>query len=176
MRDNVQGRESLKRLVAFYEEHDGKADDFGRLNIVMDALLALDEIPEGKLCLESSPESHVPCHLSKGHDGAHIARRSEFGLSSWANVSHKEYLVERSPHSPGGATSDNLADTQILQSPKSPKSESAGHELSLGERVNALELFVVKLATGYRYDTYVSWGAIDAAVKTYKEARGLGSE
>lgn len=40
-RDDVQGRKVLERMVAYYEEHDGKADDFGRLFIVIDAQAAL---------------------------------------------------------------------------------------------------------------------------------------
>lgn len=40
-RDNVQGRRTLERMVEFYEQNDGKADDFGRLFIVTDALRAL---------------------------------------------------------------------------------------------------------------------------------------
>jgi hypothetical protein len=42
-RDNVQGRKVLERMIEYYEEHDGKADDFGRLFIVTDALAALGE-------------------------------------------------------------------------------------------------------------------------------------
>jgi hypothetical protein len=40
-RDDVQGRKVLERMLAYYEEHDGKADDFGRLFIVIDASIAL---------------------------------------------------------------------------------------------------------------------------------------
>lgn len=40
-RDDVQGRKVLERMIAYYEQHDGKADDFGRLNIVIDASIAL---------------------------------------------------------------------------------------------------------------------------------------
>src|SRR4051812_10420495 len=41
-RDDVQGPEVLKRMIEYYEEHDGNAWDFGRLNIVADAQAALD--------------------------------------------------------------------------------------------------------------------------------------
>lgn len=41
-RDGVQGRAALERMVKWYEEHDGKADDFGELIIVKDARAALD--------------------------------------------------------------------------------------------------------------------------------------
>jgi hypothetical protein len=41
-RDNVQGRKTLERMVAFYEENDGRADDFGELWIVKDARSALE--------------------------------------------------------------------------------------------------------------------------------------
>jgi hypothetical protein len=40
-RDGVQGAEVLRRMIAWYEEHDGKADDFGELFIVKDARRAL---------------------------------------------------------------------------------------------------------------------------------------
>jgi len=40
-RDDVQGRKVLERMLAYYEENDGKADDFGRLFIVIDASIAL---------------------------------------------------------------------------------------------------------------------------------------
>lgn len=40
-RDDVQGRKVLERMIAYYEENDGKADDFGRLFIVIDANIAL---------------------------------------------------------------------------------------------------------------------------------------
>ena len=42
-RDNVQGRKVLERMVAYYDEHDGKAADFGRLFIVTDAMAALGD-------------------------------------------------------------------------------------------------------------------------------------
>jgi hypothetical protein len=46
-RDAVQGREVLRRMVVeFYEEHDGKASDFGELWIVKDARAALAEAVE----------------------------------------------------------------------------------------------------------------------------------
>jgi hypothetical protein len=41
-RDDVQGRAALERMVAWYDEHDGRADDFGRLRIVIDAVRALE--------------------------------------------------------------------------------------------------------------------------------------
>jgi hypothetical protein len=42
-RDDVQGRKVLERMLAYYEEHDGKSDDFGRLFIVIDAAAALGQ-------------------------------------------------------------------------------------------------------------------------------------
>jgi hypothetical protein len=42
-RDALQGRQVLERMVAYYQEHDGNADDFGRLKIVADAENALEE-------------------------------------------------------------------------------------------------------------------------------------
>lgn len=41
-RDKDHGPQVLERLIAYYEEHDGRADDFGRLWIVKDAQSALD--------------------------------------------------------------------------------------------------------------------------------------
>jgi hypothetical protein len=41
-RDDVQGPEALRRMIEWYDEHDGKADDFGELLIVKDARRALD--------------------------------------------------------------------------------------------------------------------------------------
>jgi hypothetical protein len=43
-RDLVQGSLTLERMVAYYTEHDGKADDFGRLHIVVDATNALARV------------------------------------------------------------------------------------------------------------------------------------
>lgn len=40
-RDAVQGVATLQRLIVWYAEHDGKADDFGELFIVKDARAAL---------------------------------------------------------------------------------------------------------------------------------------
>jgi hypothetical protein len=42
-RDGVQGPEALRRMIAWYEENDGKADDFGEFWIVKDARVALEE-------------------------------------------------------------------------------------------------------------------------------------
>jgi hypothetical protein len=48
-RDAVQGREVLRRMVEFYDEHDGRAWDFGELLIVEDARAALEaHDPENK--------------------------------------------------------------------------------------------------------------------------------
>lgn len=44
-RDSVQGRKVLERMIEFYEENDGKADDMGRLFIVIDAMQALGREP-----------------------------------------------------------------------------------------------------------------------------------
>lgn len=41
-RDEVQGPEVLRRMIKWYEENDGKADDFGSLFIVGDAQRALE--------------------------------------------------------------------------------------------------------------------------------------
>jgi hypothetical protein len=41
-RDSVWGPKVLDCMVKWFEEHDGKADDFGRLYIVTDAQKALD--------------------------------------------------------------------------------------------------------------------------------------
>jgi hypothetical protein len=41
-RDDTEGPKVLRRMVEWYEEHDGRADDFGRLRIVIDAQRALD--------------------------------------------------------------------------------------------------------------------------------------
>jgi hypothetical protein len=41
-RDDVQGPNALKLIIDYYAEHDGRANDFGRLNIVIDAQDALD--------------------------------------------------------------------------------------------------------------------------------------
>jgi hypothetical protein len=45
-RDDVQGREVLRRMVEFYEQYDSKAWDFGELWIVKDARAALVEAVE----------------------------------------------------------------------------------------------------------------------------------
>lgn len=42
-RDDVQGRKVLERMIEYYNEHDAKADDFGRLRIVIDAERALGQ-------------------------------------------------------------------------------------------------------------------------------------
>jgi hypothetical protein len=42
-RDDVQGRKVLERMIAYYAEHDGIADDMGRLRIVIDAVAALGQ-------------------------------------------------------------------------------------------------------------------------------------
>jgi hypothetical protein len=41
-RDGVQGRQVLERMIEWYEQNDGKADDFGELWIVKDAREALN--------------------------------------------------------------------------------------------------------------------------------------
>lgn len=41
-RDGEQGRRVLERMVAWYNEHDGRADDFGEFFIVKDAKRALE--------------------------------------------------------------------------------------------------------------------------------------
>lgn len=43
MRDDVWGPKVLESMVKWFEENDGKADDFGRLFIVTDAQAALTE-------------------------------------------------------------------------------------------------------------------------------------
>lgn len=42
-RDKVQGREALRRMLEWYDIHDGLADDYGELFIVKDARKALDD-------------------------------------------------------------------------------------------------------------------------------------
>jgi hypothetical protein len=45
-RDKVQGPGVLRRMIAFYEEHDDRAWDFGELWIVKDARSALEAAGE----------------------------------------------------------------------------------------------------------------------------------
>ncbi len=47
IRDDVWGPKVLECMVKWFEEHDGKADDFGRLLIVTDAQVALEEFARG---------------------------------------------------------------------------------------------------------------------------------
>jgi hypothetical protein len=68
-RDDTEGPKVLRRMVEWYEEHDGRADDFGRLRIVIDAQRALDanaaEDPSRRSRANASTAQSAP-ELSQG--------------------------------------------------------------------------------------------------------------
>jgi hypothetical protein len=122
-RDAVQGPIALKLIIDHYEQHDGKADDFGRLNIVIDAQDALDPgqsaqsgmteiarevaVLTGNLCPnDHDRDGYCGCQYCRAASVAVVAGRLRHGLRTLQAASL--VLCSTDSYDPGGPPSSQV--------------------------------------------------------------------